>query len=138
MNGGLLIADALSRAPVFGDDDHEDVDDDDTVFRAITISVPTSFQVAANADEEYRRLLRAWKEDKDPKLEDWLSPYAGIWSRISHLDGLLILDDTRLIVPRSIRPSIIDALHVPHTGVVKSLENARQLCILLARHEQWE
>jgi len=58
--------------------------------------------------------------------------YRGVWDQLSvHRDGhgreLLVLDGVRVVVPRGVRPKILDLLHLPHAGLVKTRQSARQL-----------
>ena len=58
--------------------------------------------------------------------------YKGVWDQLSTRDGpdghlLLILDGARIVVPRRARKRILELLHRPHAGVVKTQQAACQL-----------
>ncbi len=58
--------------------------------------------------------------------------YKGVWDQLSTRkdpDGrlLLIMDGARIVVPRLARKRILELLHRPHAGIVKTQQAARQL-----------
>ncbi len=89
----------------------------------------------AKEDEDYQRLLGAHLGGAHVRN---LTPdhpghcYKGIWDQLSVRDGpnglsLLILDGARIVVPRRARCRILELLHRPHAGIVKTQQAARQL-----------
>ena len=126
-----LIADALSRAPVFEPMEGVDFDEDDVpAFVARVSSDPlfNSLFEEAKRDKVYTQLLWALQNDKDFAAFPVLSPFASVAHRLSIFDdGLVILDGDRIVVPGACRDEIVKLLHVAHTGVSKTIENAKQL-----------
>ena len=58
--------------------------------------------------------------------------YKGVWDQLSTKDGndgrlLLVLDGERIVVPRRAMKRILELLHWPHAGGVKTQQAARQL-----------
>lgn len=121
-----LIADALSRAPVFSNNDLEEV-----FVQAVDVSDTSTLQFLpdlAEEDELYQQLIGCWKSNGNPKQFAHLTPYAGIWDRLSLGNhGLLVLDGQRILIPPSAYDQILKLLHIPHTGMVKTKANAQQL-----------
>jgi hypothetical protein len=68
---------------------------------------------------QYERLFDA---QKNPMVVDGTADIT-----VTHDDNLLLLDETRIIVPASQRRNILDLLHVPHVGQAKTKTAARQL-----------
>lgn len=123
-----LIADALSRAPVWECevDNDEGVDVDVRVMMMENPSMQLLFD-SAEEDSVYQKLISAWRQNEDIAGNDQLSAYAGVFDRMSFEDGLLVLDGAKVVVPQAACPAVLKLLHIPHTGYVKTLENAKQL-----------
>jgi hypothetical protein len=63
-----LIADALSRAPVFPGEEEDDARDADTAF-VMAVSMDPALQVIFDAvDEEYKSVVAAFRQDRDPLM----------------------------------------------------------------------
>jgi hypothetical protein len=119
------IADALSRAPIFDPPEEADVmgvtangrePDDPTLRRLIE---------AAKEDSGYRELMKAWREDRNPKElgpSHPAKPYTSVWSQLSvSPDGfLMVKDGYRIIPPREERAAILSKLHLGHGGILRT------------------
>ena len=123
-----LIADALSRAPVWpGEPEPEEI-----ILRAVSVDPALTFMFeAAREDQHYQELVFALKAGMKPSSV-FLSPYVGVWESLSILTkekeaSLVVFDGFRIVVPQSIRGEILRRLHAPHQGMTKTYENARQL-----------
>ena len=122
------IADALSRSPVFPGED----EDFDPTLAHVNLCVETdpAFDMLFNAskeDKEYMRIARALERDEKP-----LAPFKDRWAELSVLkrrndDGVMIVHNHKIVVPRPARAEILRRLHLSHSGQVKTLALARQL-----------
>ena len=125
------IADALSRYPVF-DPDETLIDDDEvqsSICRRIYSESPiTSLTQAAREDVEYGCLIEAINDkafDIESKNESNhpAAAYKKVWPRISVLladeQEILLLDGSRVIVPKKARHMIMESLHLGHPGMNK-------------------
>ena len=134
-----LIADALSRSPVDKpneEDFHAEFDSTQaSLYRRITTvdeekeftSDPALELLAQSAkeDDSYQKLLNSIQEEefsKDPAV----LPYKKLLPHLSVHDGL-VLYGARIIIPRASRRDILRQLHVPHQGIERSKQRARQL-----------
>ena len=130
------IADALSRAPVFKAE--EDVSQNVTL-NSITGKKPQDPSMsmlvdAAKEDKDYQRVVQAVLNAdnvKDLSVSHPARSYMSVWDELSvfEMDGVSILlkDCCQMVVPQSARKNILVLLHIPHAGIVKTRENARQL-----------
>lgn len=112
LNNARLIADALSRAPVFAADPSLDV----ALCAAISKTDPAFNIIRNHIDDEYAR-LRGCVQRGHP-LPRPLSPYGDVADelRIDDESGVdLVLVGDRLIVPRPARQRILDLLHLSHS-----------------------
>ena len=125
-----LIADALSRAPVNDAEVNmlEEVFADIDEALCLKVSEDPALQLlydAAEKDETYQCLIAALRTNNPSEVP---SDFQGVWADISLMDdALLVVDGNKIVVPQSARKEILRLLHLPHTGVVKTIENARQL-----------
>jgi len=121
-----LIADALSRAPVFPGEPEEEEQVQANVVMCRRVSEDPALQAifdAAEECDEYKNAIQAFNEGQPPP--HWIGK---LWTEISLFqDTLLVRDDNRIVVPRPVRPEITRRLHAPHTGLNKTLANAKQL-----------
>ena len=124
-----LVADALSRAPVFPCSDDPDLD---TVYISRTVCQDPLFQSiinSAHVDKNYQLLLRCLSEDT-PFPQEIIS-----FQCVRHLlsvfhendTRLVLYDSSRVVIPVNIRASILSSLHTAHCGEVKTYKNAKQL-----------
>ena len=68
-----------------------------------------------------------WLEDFRSGRNQKKSPLRAVFDRVSLVDGLLVLDGHRLVVPPQARAGILEKLHLAHAGSTKTVENARQV-----------
>ena len=127
-----LIADALSRAPVFAPKEKEIV----TCNAALAYSVAEDPALqplydAAEDDTSYQQIKDAilrGTQAKDLPPDHPGKQFSSIWDDISIFDDcLLIWEDTRIIIPKSLRKEILAKLHESHSGISKTRLLAQQL-----------
>lgn len=119
-----LIADALSRAPVFAADPSLEV----ALCAAVSETDPAFEIIKNHIDGEYTRLRGCVR--RGHPLPRPLSPYGDVASELRIDDDLgedLVLVGDRLVVPRPARQRILELLHLSHSGITKTYELARQL-----------
>ena len=141
-----LIADAFSRAPML---DGEKVQDEIPTTHCRLVSseevhectrkdplMSSLFEAAS--DEDYREVVQALRDDKQLSEFDPTHPahrYRDVYSQLSLFDDeqvtLIILNGSRIVVPKSARPGILKKLHIPHSGFMKN-EAGRPRVVLLA------
>ena len=127
-----LIADALSRAPVFGPPEESDADE-----AAFTSAVTTrlrsdplldELRQAAAADSDYQLILNAVEKGKLPRNlppEHPARQLKSIWHSLAVEFDLIIYDGKRIVVPEAQRQEILRLLHKSHAGIVKTRAAAR-------------
>jgi len=127
-----IIADALSRAPTAPAP--EGVDDTAMVLSVRTDAGLREIIADIKGDAMYQKVLEARKSTCPLARLPPDHPahaYKGIWDHISTFRAgdtdVLTLDGSRLIVPLQSRKRILDLLHLPHSGMTKTKEAARQL-----------
>ena len=127
-----FIADALSRAPIFGSDDMPE--DEVDICRKMKLDSSRSLEPMmeeAKVDSEYQMLIKAILEIKDAKSLPKIHPgrqYSNNWHELSVNDlGLIELGDSRLVVPRGLRKELVKKLHAAHCGITKTQMHARSL-----------
>ena len=132
------IADALSRYPVFGPDKEDEEDkEDEAVF---TCAVTTRLQrdpllddlrSAAASDGDYQRIVasveRGVKRDDLPPDHPGRFLSANEWDALGIEFDLLVLDGHRIVVPKDFRGRVLEGLHAPHAGIVRTQAAARKL-----------
>jgi hypothetical protein len=123
-----LIADALSRAPIFDPAEEEEAD---VVVCAAMYVDPALEKLSDKAkdDPEYMQVVSAFQGKtclKDLPPAHPAHAYASIWDDISMEHGLLVYND-RIVIPAIARREILDLLHIPHNGIEKTRVAARQL-----------
>ncbi|TRY79255.1 hypothetical protein TCAL_16081, partial [Tigriopus californicus] len=128
-----LIADALSRAPL-SNESGEEIDILQCSLSSVGASRDVSFQeltIAAQKDPEYQAIIDVFNSKS--KI-DTLPPqhrakmFSNIWNEISFDDQhRILLFHNRVIVPRLIRRSLLDKLHLSHSGITKTRSLARAL-----------
>ena len=65
--------------------------------------------------------------DEYPKDDPIKKEYGSIWMNLSlHYTGLVVLNNERILVPKSQRNEIICELHRPHTGIDYSIRQGRR------------
>ena len=120
-----LLADALSRAPIFPheEEDMEIVTAHSYHCRKLNQLAPCkSIAIAGNSDMAYQDLISSLRGGVDKqKLSELSSPYKNVYERLSlqtHEDlTVVLLDNTRIVIPSNFRPTALADLHVGHLGV---------------------
>jgi hypothetical protein len=131
-----MIADALSRSPIWPASEDDDVDEDPHLINAIhsTTALNKELEIfcsAAQTDPSYQELITAIKQGRTfqslPQGHTGRQ-YKGVWDHLSIISTepseLVILDGTRIIVPEAIRADILQLLHSSHQGIVKTKQLA--------------
>ena len=120
-----FIADALSRAPVFPPDEDIDLKVDTALTCLIATSDPALKIVTDSIDSDYTALAR------DIAAGTCVSPmfpfYKALRDRLSVVDNLILLDSTRIVLPKGCIKSVIQRLHEGHPGQEKTLRLASGL-----------
>ena len=128
-----LIADALSRAPVFGPPDETDAEDEAAFTSAVTTRLRSDplleeLQRAAAADLDYQLILSAVEKGTLPRNLPPEHPgrqLKSIWHSLAVEYDLIIYDGHRIVVPEAQRKEILRLLHKSHAGIVKTRAAAR-------------
>ena len=127
-----LIADALSRSPVFP----PECDSTERVFSNLCLKVakdPAQQLLFDAIDDEYMNIIEAFRQNIPRQLPVThpARDYISLWDAMSLLDNepktLLLLHGDRIIVPKSARHSILLRLHTSHQGLVKTKLLANKL-----------
>ena len=127
-----LIADALSRAPIFSPPENEVIAVNQILANKMA-SDPAlqQFYDAAVADFSYSTVVRALLDGKSPASLPPNHPartFRSIWDDLSVMDDiLLVLNDSRLIVPKECRAKVLQNLHSSHSGISKTKQLVKQL-----------
>ena len=123
------IADTLSRSPVFAAPDHKDI-----IIRQVTedAALEEMSKIAA-ADKDYQEVVttvrrRQYDEKKIRNLHKShpANQYRSQWDSMT-VDGIFLTYHGRMVVPEAARKEVLANLHIQHTGVSKTLMDARQL-----------
>ena len=131
-----IIADTLSRAPAF----EPDPLDESTIINAVNIELaekiasdPRMQKIidAAAESEEYQQVVDVFRKRKEfrslPKSHP-AKKLDSVWHELSLIqDCLLVVNNSRIIVPKSLRSEILELLHLPHAGIIKTRKQAQQL-----------
>jgi hypothetical protein len=125
-----LIADALSRAPVFRPDEEADAE-----YRVARVKDDAMgfFREPASAAayKQCADALRRGVSYSDLPPHHPARALKNVWDNLSVHDQddvvLIVLDGHRIFVPESARQSLLAKLHLPHAGISKTREQARQL-----------
>ena len=125
----MHLADALSRNPLFAPPQDEDCADDSAVINMIAADPALQAMYdAAEEDEDYQSLLQAVTQGTPLKnLPDshYAKKFVSVYDYLSIHQSLLILNDSRIVVPKSMRESVIRQVHNSHTGIPRCLQRAR-------------
>ena len=119
------IADALSRAPVF---EANDIDlTTDSPFQCLATT--TISHLEAHADNEYKTLLLSLLNHNVVPDTPATKPYMKLAHRLSvdKQHKLVMLDSTRIVVPRDCQKNVLSSLHSAHQGYTKTCKLATQL-----------
>ncbi|CAB4040725.1 uncharacterized protein K02A2.6-like, partial [Paramuricea clavata] len=122
--GSSNPADVLSRQPLF------------TNYKSSTIaekyvnfiqshSVPKSLtldeiRIATLNDPELQRVTSAVKEDRWNKTDSCLSPYRNQHEQLTVSECGVILRNSQIVIPKSLRSRVLSIAHEGHQGIVKT------------------
>ena len=132
-----LIADALSRAPVFSATEKEE-DIPLPCFTTVSCLVSSNStnqlkltEMAANADNDYKLLLASIQNtDKDVPNTPQALRFQKDFHRLSvseEIPGLILIDSDKILIPNNYIKKIVTWLHTGHTGFDKTLKLAKDL-----------
>jgi transposase InsO family protein len=123
-----VIADALSRFPVSAVTAEDVPEDDDDEF--VDDPAIKAFAAATAADKDLQAVIGVLKARCPPSNlppQHPARPYASVLDELSISSaGILVLRGTRIVVPKTLRPQVVRALHAGHAGITKTLLHARQ------------
>ena len=123
-----LIADALSRAPYFDPPEQECVSVNLILCNSITDPAIQPLNDSANDDPDYvavREAIASGKAIANLPPNHPAKIYSRCWDDLSILHNLIVLADSRIVVPRPNRQHILDLLHKSHAGVTRTYKTAR-------------
>jgi hypothetical protein len=120
------VADSLSRAPYW------DPPEVDSVFCFAINPTQGIYDILrkAAAKEDYRRILEAISNGVDRKSIADCQPAAALrseWDYLSVINGLVVHNCKRIVIPSGARDATLQVLHRSHAGVAKTAEAAKQL-----------
>ena len=132
-----LIADALSRSPVFPASEAESDGFIDVCHAISTLKkdpdpILAPMIAAAKADIDYQSIIQSLGKTKNPKSLPFNHPgrqLNSVWSQLSFDEslGLIILDGNRIFVPKSQRKGLLNDIHAAHCGTGKTNWKAKEL-----------
>ena len=115
-----MIADALSRAPLFAPEEI------DTAISCLSQTSQPAIRLIYNAvDEDYRQLAEDVKNG--PNISQYSQSLKGNFELLSVMDNLVLLDSRRIVLPMSAVKPILKLLHSSHSGITKTNNLARGL-----------
>ena len=82
-------------------------------------------QLREAKDDIYQQTIQVLIIDSKPNRTTKL--YKGIWDHLATRNGLLIFDNSRLVIPPSLIKPILKGLHQSHNGITKTTALAREL-----------
>ena len=128
-----LIADALSRSPVFQPEETDDI-----LVQSLKVGVESTdpqlskIVEAAGGCSEYQQVIEV--VIKNPLLLNKLPgdhparKYRNFLKAMAFDSALgLLTVHGRIVVPKEARKAVLQSIHTQHTGIVKTWKNARQL-----------
>ena len=127
-----LIADALSRAPLFSPPEEENEAVKSVIAASVSPIDPAlaPFYEAAASDRAYQQCIQAIKDDvplKSLPPEHAAHTLAPVWHKLSLFGNtLLLVDGHRIVVPRERRAPLLEELHAAHPGIARQKTLARR------------
>ena len=131
----LIIADMLSRAPTSAPTcaDQQFHHEGNVFINTVIQGLPASDQQletikAQQQQDEICQQIKAYCEKGWPDrsaVPGSVKPYYPMLNEIS-VQGELLMRGSRIIIPASMRLSILDRIHTGHQGISKCCERARQ------------
>ena len=120
-----LIADALSRAPLFSPEDLSGLEIDTAISCLSQTSQPTIRVIYNAIDDDYRQLIEDVKNDTSISL--YSQALKGNFEFLSIMDDLVLLDSRWIVLPLPAVKPILQLLHSSHSGITKTTNLARGL-----------
>ena len=117
-----LIADALSRYPVFSPEQTKVNDEVVRIIREANVQL-TSIQDAAKEDKDYQAVIKLLKANLSPatvKDDHPAKLYTNVWHSLSYYEGLIVKEGSRLVIPKACRKDILQKAHKSHCGMAKT------------------
>ena len=130
------IADALSRAPVFGPKEQLKEMEEESRCLMIIDDPTINLITAAAGDIEYQRQISALKAAANPThLEDNhpAQHFQEKWHKLSTVpleeneEPLIIKNGKQIVIPKTARKELLRLLHRGHSGISKSYLTAKEL-----------
>ena len=113
-----LIADALSRAPLFAPEDMPGLEIDTAISCLSQTSQPVIRLIYDAVDEDYQQLM---EDVKNGTSVSWYSQsLKGNFELFSVMDNLMLLNSRRIVLPMSAVKPILKLLHSSHSGITKT------------------
>jgi hypothetical protein len=84
----------------------------------------------AAEEEDYKRILEAVSNGVSTKAITNCHPAAALrseWDYLSVINGFVVQDCKRIVIPRGAQEATLQVLHRSHAGVAKTAEAAKQL-----------
>ena len=84
---------------------------------------------AATSDPIYQELVETVKigfPDDRAKMTEAIRPYYQMRNELSELQGLVVLQSRRIVVPTALRKEVLKRLHASHQGVDRTQRRARE------------
>ena len=132
----LHTADTLSRAPLSTPSTYDDLELEKDVscfigevLQALPISDTRLEEVRQHQAEDHTcRLITSYIDEGWPDKSNLSGTVGMYWQHQSHLtiEAGIILYDGRLLIPSSLRQTILDRIHSGHQGITKCRMRARQ------------
>ena len=130
-----MVADFLSRNPVFHPhEEEEEVESNGNLCQRVQEDpIFQSIFEAIEEDTAYQQIIDALRKGKKPNVLPPFHPaqqFKGCWDYLSLYDDepstLLVFHGDRIVVPKAARHEILELIHKPHAGVVKTRKHASQ------------
>ena len=120
-----LIADALSRAPLFSAEDLPGLEIDTTISCLSQTSQPSIRLVYNAVDDDYRLLVQDVLNNTSLSL--YSKHLKGSFDSLSVMDNLVLLDSRRIVLPLLAVKPVLRLLHASHSGISKTTNLAKGL-----------
>ena len=134
-SNAIKAADALSRHAVHCDDETEDFDNIENIAQAHAVHQASaiesvtwsSVRKAALVDDESVALVNLIMEGFPMSKEDLPDSLKRFWSMREELYVIegVPFKDRKMLIPKNLRATVLEGLHIAHQGVNNMLSNAR-------------
>ena len=127
----LIVADTLSRA--HGPEAESNTEEEiqlhvDMVRKTYPVSDPVWDRIRVNTDQdpELQAIKNAMNTGWELPMGSSLKPYYHFREMITEVDGVLV-KGSKIIIPRALRPEMLDKIHEGHMEIEKCQARARQV-----------